>query len=497
MARHRALLIGASDYEMRGVPRLPFVPGDLARLGSVLGNRGFDVSVVAAREGGRQVSRNFVDGQVTGFLRRAGRDDTLLVLLSGHGVHVSGRDFLVPEDVHEDTYPFESGCVAIDWSAHLDETPAGRVVFLIDACREGIEQESMGGLASSRRWGRRKVGAALHRKVAYVYACSAGQFALFVRSRDEPVDPLDGVRPGESFSIFSRSVADVITAHPGTEALGLQDFQHRVQDRITELHRAYRKAGQPQTLRVVTDIPTGDFPFLPPPRTPGARPGRTAGPSVAPPPPPPQDAGTPARADTATAATARAPRPARRPRPARTALAALAASCAIGVAAWAVTTYGGNSDDPGKSSGSSGPSMPAVSGVGALPACTPSAVEVTLSSLRATYARDDTPAVLVTATNSSDSDCKVDLGPAKAVLTVTKAGGDAPYWSSADCLTTTGSRWFLAPSHKAVTNTVRWNRRPSAPRCAAPLAGTAAPGTYLAQVSAPPFGEAETSFVLD
>ncbi|MGH1553373.1 caspase family protein [Streptomyces sp. L7] len=90
MARHRALLIGASDYEMRGVPRLPFVPGDLARLGSVLKDRGFDVQVVAEREDGKQVSRNFVDGQVTGFLRRAGKDDTLLILLSGHGVHAGG-----------------------------------------------------------------------------------------------------------------------------------------------------------------------------------------------------------------------------------------------------------------------------------------------------------------------------------------------------------------------------------------------------------------------
>ncbi|MFE5214054.1 caspase family protein [Streptomyces sp. NPDC056626] len=151
----------------------------------------------------------------------------MLILLSGHGVHARGRDFLVPEDIQEDTRPFESGCVAIDWRAHLDETPAGRVVFLIDACREGIEQESM-GVATVRHWSRQKVGAALRRKVAYVYACSPGQFALFVRSRDKTIDPVVGVRPGDSFSIFSRSVSDVIAAHPGTVALGLQEFQRSV-----------------------------------------------------------------------------------------------------------------------------------------------------------------------------------------------------------------------------------------------------------------------------
>ncbi|WUH89036.1 caspase family protein [Streptomyces sp. NBC_00433] len=512
MARHRALLIGASDYDMRGVPPLPFIPGDLARLGSVLEDRGFDVAVVAAREGGRQVSRNFVDGQVAGFLRRAGRDDTLLVLLSGHGVHAAGRDFLVPEDIHEDTRPFESGCVPIDWRAHLDESPAGRVVFLIDACREGIEQETMGGVASARLWSRQKVSAALRRKVAYVYACSAGQFALFVRSRDTPVDPVEGVRPGESFSIFSRSVADVITGHPGATALGLQDFQDRVQERIRELHRAYRKAGQPQTLRILTDIPAEDFSLLPPARMPGARAGRAPRPPAAPlpadtPAPPSPDAAAPlppeaaetARADPATDIATRARRPA------RTALAALATVCVIGGAAWAIATYGGGTDDPGKASGTSEPSTSATSGpsasattsgAGALSACTPDAVELTINSLSSSYSPGEPPTLLVAANNSSDSDCTIDLGPLTAVLTVTKASTAARYWSSADCPTTSGSRFFRVPSHSTVTNTVRWDRKPSAPQCAVPPAGSAEPGTYLAVVTAPRFEEAEASFVL-
>ncbi|MGW0765434.1 caspase family protein [Streptomyces sp. NPDC002676] len=486
MARHRALLIGASDYEMRGVPRLPFVPGDLARLGSVLEDRGFDVLVVAGREDGKQVSRNFVDGQVAGFLRRAGRDDTLLILLSGHGVHAAGRDFLVPEDIQEDTHPFESGCVAIDWRAHLDETPAGRVVFLIDACREGIEQESM-GLASVSQWGWQKVSAALRRKVAYVYACSAGQFALFVRSRDKAVDPVAGVRPGESFSIFSRSVSDIIAAHPGAAALGLQEFQRSVQDRITELHRAYRKAGQPQTLRIVTDIPADDFSFLPPPRTPNTRSGRSPEPSVG-----RSDADTTAYMSTAMAALAGTPRSARVGRGFRQAgraLSALVLLGVLGVTVWAiVTNNNGNTDDRGKASDSA-----------ALPACTPSAVELTVRSLHNTYAHAEAPTVLVTAKNSSDSDCKVDLGPRKARLTVTKADGTDPYWSSADCPRTADSQLFQVPAHGTVTNTVRWDRKPSAPQCATPAAGTAEAGTYLVELtaSASGYGQAETSFVLN
>jgi hypothetical protein len=264
MAQYRALLIGASDYEMRGVSALPFIPGDLAHLGAALRAGGFDeVQVLAGREGGKQVSANYVNGRVTGFLRRARDNDTLFILLSGHGVHAKGHDYLVPEDIDEDTHPFESGCVAIDWRAHLDETPARHVVFLIDACREGIEQESM-GVASVRQWSRQKVDAALRRKVAYVYACSPAQLALFVRPHDALVDPVAGIRPGESFSLFSRSVSDVITAHRDSAALTLAEFKEAVQERMTQLHRAYRKRGQPQTVRIVTDIAPDTFAFLPP-----------------------------------------------------------------------------------------------------------------------------------------------------------------------------------------------------------------------------------------
>ncbi|MFF3247744.1 caspase domain-containing protein [Streptomyces sp. NPDC002870] len=264
MGRYRALLIGASDYEMRGVQPLPFVPGDLARLGSVLEQRGFqDVQVLSRRADGKQVSANYVNARVIGFLRRARRGDTLFILLSGHGVHARGRDYLVPEDIDEDMHPFESGCVPIDWRQHLDETPAEHVVILIDACREGIDQDSM-GVAGVREWGKQKIGAALRRKVAYVYACSPARLSLFVRTHESVPDGSDhGTGPGDSFSLFSRSVSDIVAAHPGTEALALGQFMEAVQDRVTELHRAYRKKGDPQILRVVTDIPSDGFFFLP------------------------------------------------------------------------------------------------------------------------------------------------------------------------------------------------------------------------------------------
>ncbi|MGW1957603.1 caspase family protein [Streptomyces sp. NPDC001920] len=525
MARHRALLIGASDYEMRGVPPLPFIPADLARLGSVLEDRGFDdVQVLAGREGGKQVSANYVNARVAGFLRRAHPGDTLFILLSGHGVHAKGRDYLVPEDIDEDTHPFEAGCVAIDWREHLDETPAEHVVFLIDACREGIEQDSM-GVTSVKQWSRQKISAALRRKVAYVYACSPGQYALFVRPHDFPLSPVAGARVGDSFSIFSRSVSDVIAAHPGGATLPLGRFQDAVQNRMTELHRGYRKSGQPQFLRVVSDIPSDGFLFLP---SPGGRPGRVRGPSAVMPGPSAAegDADTAAYESAGMGVEAGTPRPAYPQhafRLGRRAFAALTLLGLLGVAAWAAATYHGNgkggdtkSNEPGsetsltpsssgarssstkskKDKDSAGSADTSASSISALPDCTPSAAHLTVRSLRNAYRPDDIPTLLVTAKNITGSDCKVDLGPEKTVLTLSPANSADVYWSSADCPEGSGSRLFLAPAHGDVTYTVRWNRKPSTPQCGTAPEEYAGFGTFLAEATAPRFGKVQTSFVL-
>ncbi|MEV8455484.1 caspase family protein [Streptomyces sp. NPDC052095] len=261
MPQHRALLIGASNYDMRGIHSLPFVPADLARLDAVFRRRGFrDVQVLSQREGGKQISANFINARVAGFLRRAGRGDTLVIFLSGHGVHAAGRDYLVPEDIDEDTHPFESGCVPIDWRPQLDETLADHVVFLIDACREGIETASM-SLAGVTEWGRQKTAAALRRKVAYVYGCSPAQLSFYVRDHEARVEGIQcGTAPGESFSIFSRAVSDVVASHRG--ALTLDAFRTMAQERVSLLHQAYGKRGNPQLLRTVTDIHDA-FTFLP------------------------------------------------------------------------------------------------------------------------------------------------------------------------------------------------------------------------------------------
>ncbi|WP_371669915.1 hypothetical protein OG985_21105 [Streptomyces sp. NBC_00289] len=131
-----------------------------------------------------------------------------------------------------------------------------------------------------------------------------------------------------------------------------------------------------------------------------------------------------------------------------------------------------------------------------LPNCTASNVTLTLRSVKNAYAPGQTPAFELTAKNSAASDCKVDLGPKTAVLTITQAGTDDDYWSSADCPKVSGGLVFRVPAGSSITYTVKWDRKPSAPECATPPAGSAGAGTYLVEAKAPAFAKTQTSFVL-
>ncbi|MFF8031821.1 MULTISPECIES: hypothetical protein [unclassified Streptomyces] len=164
---------------------------------------------------------------------------------------------------------------------------------------------------------------------------------------------------------------------------------------------------------------------------------------------------------------------------------------------------GGAGDGAGGGSGGgtsagvgAGDALPAGSG-SSLPKCTADAVKFSLRSARNAYDPGQTPTFLLTARNISGGDCKVDLGPGRTVLTITQADGDDAFWSSDDCPEGARSLVFRVPADDSVTYTVEWDRKPSAPRCATPKAGSAGAGTYLVEAKAPGFSKVQTSFVLE
>ncbi|MFF7737603.1 hypothetical protein [Streptomyces sp. NPDC007984] len=163
----------------------------------------------------------------------------------------------------------------------------------------------------------------------------------------------------------------------------------------------------------------------------------------------------------------------------------------------------GGSEGAGGTGGSGSGS--AAGGVGAgdtlpagstLPNCTASAVKFSLRSRHNTYDPEQTPTFLLTARNVSGSDCKIDLGPKNAVFTIAPASSDDDYWSSEDCPKTAARQLYRVAAGSGITYTLKWDRKPSAPECATPPAGSAKSGTYLVEAKAPGFAKVQTSFVL-
>ncbi|MFJ2816513.1 hypothetical protein ACIQOU_07415 [Streptomyces sp. NPDC091279] len=138
----------------------------------------------------------------------------------------------------------------------------------------------------------------------------------------------------------------------------------------------------------------------------------------------------------------------------------------------------------------------ALPGGSPLPNCVSNAVQLSLRSAHNTYEPGEQPSLLLTAKNTSGSDCKIDLGPKNAIVTISKSGESSDYWSSADCPPGASTMLFKVPANTTITYTVKWDLKPSAPECATPPAGTAAPGTYLAEANSSGFPKAQTSFVI-
>ncbi|MGW6142032.1 hypothetical protein [Streptomyces sp. NPDC055140] len=154
---------------------------------------------------------------------------------------------------------------------------------------------------------------------------------------------------------------------------------------------------------------------------------------------------------------------------------------------------GAGSDDGAKGGTGAGDRLPASS---SLPDCTTGGVTLTLRSVHNSYAPGEKPKFELIAKNTTAKDCKVDLGPKSAVLTITQASSDTEIWSSGDCPKGAGSLLLRVPAGTRITHTIEWDRKAGAPECATPKTGPVTPGTYLVEAKAPQLPKAQASFVL-
>lgn len=157
------------------------------------------------------------------------------------------------------------------------------------------------------------------------------------------------------------------------------------------------------------------------------------------------------------------------------------------------TSGGGGAGTGGTSGGSPGREVPAGS---SLPNCSAASLKFTLRTSKVSYEAGEKPSFQLVVSNSSAGDCKADLGPKSAVLTVTDSE-DEDVWSSRDCPRTAPPLLLRVPANSTITHTVEWDRERSVARCATPSPGAAGPGTYLVEAAFPGVKVLPASFRLE
>jgi len=187
------MLLGVAEYDDPRIQALPFVNDDIVDVATVLEARGYEVEVPS---GGGRLGRTRIMKEVSSFLTSAQRGDTLLVYLSGHGVHADQCDYLVPSDADQGWPKLAEVCVPLTaWGPSIEGSPADGVLFLVDACREGFLENSK-SLVARTGWAHNKIASAARRHVAWMFPCAPGQVARFCT---EAAGLGEQVRP---FSLF-------------------------------------------------------------------------------------------------------------------------------------------------------------------------------------------------------------------------------------------------------------------------------------------------------
>jgi tetratricopeptide (TPR) repeat protein len=186
--RRVALVIGNSAY--RAVPELINPKNDANAIAAALRNVGFDVVMQAAN-----TTRETLIGALQAFANEAASADWAMVYYAGHGIEVSGQNYLVPVEARLATdRDVRAEAVALD---HLMAALHGAKklkLVVLDACRDnpftpqmqrtavvadaGVLSPTVGSTAGTRSVGRGLGEVRVQGATLVVFAAKHGQTAL-------------------------------------------------------------------------------------------------------------------------------------------------------------------------------------------------------------------------------------------------------------------------------------------------------------------------------
>ncbi len=213
-----ALVVGMSNYQ--NVSRLENAAGDARAVGATLDRLGFDVTYAV------DMPLNELVSTINRFSFASETADIALVYYAGHGVEISGKNYLIPTDIQLDSVK-DIGNGAITVSNLLDAVRNARKlrVVILDSCRNnpflGLPEQSssgsndevelrQGGLAPpSPQQGTLVVYAAKAGEVAFDGAGGHGPFAKAL------IDQLPA--GGTEIGMMFRKVRDEVMAETGNQ----------------------------------------------------------------------------------------------------------------------------------------------------------------------------------------------------------------------------------------------------------------------------------------
>ncbi|WP_236792339.1 caspase family protein [Amycolatopsis sp. GM8] len=236
----RALLIGVPHYRDESIADLPFVDDDLDELAHALEEAGYEVDLNAPDE----TDLSLLQYRVEKFVENAAPGQTLLIYLSGHGIHQQGMDYLVPAGAMTDAHDFAGMCLPIDFDKYVENSAASSVVTFVDACREGITTPAKS--VAVQGWTKRQVAHVAAQRIAYLYACSPGERAGY---------------SSDGFSVLSRALSTVLQQRLRTGSLA--DVMPALQREVDSLTREQQL--RRQNLRLLTEVDRDELVLVPAP----------------------------------------------------------------------------------------------------------------------------------------------------------------------------------------------------------------------------------------
>ncbi|MGP3924568.1 caspase family protein [Streptomyces sp. 8N616] len=117
----------------------------------------------------------------------------------------------------------------------------------------------------------------------------------------------------------------------------------------------------------------------------------------------------------------------------------------------------------------------------ALHPCIQTDLSLRVKSAANTYGPDVWPEFPLMIQHDGDGACRVNLGRTSSIVTISTAE-DERVWSSGDCPPSKEARWVGLTSEETVTETFRWERKRSEPKCGTP-SGKLDDGTYFVTAS--------------